>query len=48
MKVKKGIRGNKLEMPKLIASGKMNRVNAARCTRRMSGHATCSIRPNTN
>ena len=39
---------NKLDMPKLIESGRMPRVDAAKCTRRMGGHATCTIRPNTN
>ncbi len=39
---------DKLDLPKLIASGRMARVDAAKCTRRMSGHSTCSVRPNTN
>lgn len=36
------------ELPCLIATGKFAHVDAAKCTRRMSGKSKCSIRPNTN
>lgn len=48
MKQRINCKKDTFEVPRLIAAGKFAHVDAAKCSRRMSGKAKCSIRPNTN